>query len=583
MMHRPRRDSSHTNTDHQLIVWDENNTQTTSPEFFAKQESLTGYAVRALQNKICHVSFLFMDGRKVRRIQIETAVGHKASAVLTANLTTPPFGLTDRELEVASCVAGGLTNPEIAELFQCARRTVATHVEHILTKLNVASRAAVAALIVAADAYVAPLSTAKIELPKDLRQVLLNSVGESRGPKSLHRTVSRRPIRLASIFPEGTVGRHDAGSMRRGSELAVARLNRIGGVSGRPIEHVAIESSTDNLDSAVRNFQDMDVDAFTLGNFPLHAASAAIRVASHSGTPLLHGMVNPALSHEVMENSKTLGNTFQVCATEIAYLSGFARTLSMFVDTGQWQPPSKSVALVVRKSSLAWARAEDLQREVEASGWKLGLMVAADDSEPNLARVAADVSRARPAAVYISVFPELDLQTFISALKAHGSPPVVYTAWSPTVPNFAARLGPLAEGLVWSTVIGTYDDPVSAPFRKLYTATYAQDPGSGGAAMHFDMVNILAAAWSQANAPWDFEVVTAALRDTVYRGAAGPYYFGGEGQRALSFPDDTPDASLGHMHLVHQIQGGLSKLIGPPPLTTHKFVALKEGPQPVPA
>lgn len=580
-MSRPSRDSSHVSMDHQLIVWDEGNTQTTSPEFFAGRSSLTGYAVRALQGRIGYVSFLIVDGRKVRRIQIETTAGRNPSAVLTADITAPPFGLTVRELEVASCVAGGLTNPEVAELFQCSRRTVATHVEHIFTKLDVVSRAAVATLITAADAYVAPLSTTKIELPDDLRHVLLSSAREGRQVESPG-PLRRRPIRLASIFPEGAVGRHDVGSMRRGSELAVSRLNRIGGVGGRPIEHLTVESSAESLDRLVRNFQDMDVDAFTLGNFPLHAASAAIRAASSSGTPLLHGMVNPALSHDVMENSAALGNTFQVCATEIAYLSGFARTLSMFVDTGQWRPKSRSVALVVRKSALVLTHAEDLQREVEASGWKLELMVAADDSEPCLARVAAEVSRARPAAVYVSVFPEIDLQAFICALKDHGSPPLVYTAWSPTVPNFAARLGPLAEGLVWSTVLGTYDDPVSAPFRKLYTATYAQDPGSGGAAMHFDMVNILAAAWGQANAPWDFEVVRGALRSTVYRGAAGPYYFGGAGQRALSFPDDTMDASLGHMHLVHQIQGGTSRLIGPPPLTTHKFVALSSRPRPVP-
>ncbi|MEO3943341.1 ABC transporter substrate-binding protein [Paenarthrobacter nicotinovorans] len=562
-------------TDHQIIVWDVDNTQTTSPGFFAARASLVDYAVRALNNKVSHVSFLFVDGRHVRRIRIETAVGHRLSTVLTAESTPPPFGLTVRELEVASCVAGGLSNPEIAELFHCARRTVATHIEHILTKLNVASRAAVAALIAAANAYVAPLCTTRIELPEDLRQVLLTQVAERRGPASLQRAASMRPIRLASIFPEGIAGRHDVGSMRRGSELAVARLNRIGGVNGRPVEHVAIETSAESLARVVGNMQDIDMDAFTLGNFPLPAASAALHVASRSGTPLLHGMVNPALSHDVMENSTILGNTFQVCATEIAYLSGFSRTLSMFVDTGQWEPPGKSVALVVRQSSLARASVEDLQREVENSGWKVGLVITVDDSEPNLAKVAAEVSLARPAAAYISVFPERDLEAFIGGLKTHGSPPLVYTAWSPTVPNFAARLGRLAEGLVWSTVIGTYDDPVSAPFRKLYTATYAQDPGSGGAAMHFDMVNVLASAWSQVNAPWDFEVVKAALRDTVYRGAAGPYYFGGAGQRALSFPDDTLDASLGHMHLVHQIQGGLSKLIGPPPLASHKFVALE--------
>jgi DNA-binding NarL/FixJ family response regulator len=52
--------------------------------------------------------------------------------------------LTDSELKVAAFVEEGLSNPEIAARLMLSRRTVATHVSHILKKLNVASRTDIA-------------------------------------------------------------------------------------------------------------------------------------------------------------------------------------------------------------------------------------------------------------------------------------------------------------------------------------------------------------------------------------------------------------------------------------------------------
>jgi DNA-binding CsgD family transcriptional regulator/tetratricopeptide (TPR) repeat protein len=52
--------------------------------------------------------------------------------------------LTDAELKVAAFVEDGLSNPEIAARLMLSRRTVATHVSHILKKLNVATRTDVA-------------------------------------------------------------------------------------------------------------------------------------------------------------------------------------------------------------------------------------------------------------------------------------------------------------------------------------------------------------------------------------------------------------------------------------------------------
>lgn len=53
--------------------------------------------------------------------------------------------LTKREIEVAELVARGLTNREIAAELHIASRTAETHVEHILTKLDLRTRTGIAA------------------------------------------------------------------------------------------------------------------------------------------------------------------------------------------------------------------------------------------------------------------------------------------------------------------------------------------------------------------------------------------------------------------------------------------------------
>ncbi|MDF5756814.1 LuxR C-terminal-related transcriptional regulator [Spongiactinospora sp. TRM90649] len=53
--------------------------------------------------------------------------------------------LSPRELEVADLVADGLTNKEIAQRLVVGRRTIDTHVEHILAKLDFSSRSQIAA------------------------------------------------------------------------------------------------------------------------------------------------------------------------------------------------------------------------------------------------------------------------------------------------------------------------------------------------------------------------------------------------------------------------------------------------------
>jgi DNA-binding NarL/FixJ family response regulator len=68
-----------------------------------------------------------------------------AQSVATAAAPSLPDGVTQRELEVLVLLAGGKTNRVIAQELVISEKTVASHVSHLFTKLDVTSRSAATA------------------------------------------------------------------------------------------------------------------------------------------------------------------------------------------------------------------------------------------------------------------------------------------------------------------------------------------------------------------------------------------------------------------------------------------------------
>jgi len=77
-----------------------------------------------------------------RALTVEEALDE---AVADRERRSPKGGLSRREREVVALLARGLTNREIAGALVVTEGTAKTHVEHILNKLGVSSRAEVAA------------------------------------------------------------------------------------------------------------------------------------------------------------------------------------------------------------------------------------------------------------------------------------------------------------------------------------------------------------------------------------------------------------------------------------------------------
>ena len=81
-------------------------------------------------------------------MSLEQAVDYAQNLPLKAGIapatiggrTETPEGLTRREREVAALIGQGKTNGEIAQELVLSKRTVETHIRHILSKLGLTSR-----------------------------------------------------------------------------------------------------------------------------------------------------------------------------------------------------------------------------------------------------------------------------------------------------------------------------------------------------------------------------------------------------------------------------------------------------------
>jgi branched-chain amino acid transport system substrate-binding protein len=554
---------------HRLLLRADGSKQSANAAFFDDHPLLAVHAGRVLNEPaVDRLRYFYRpDFHTILTIEINRmGSGEEATCTLEVIPSQPPWNLTRREHEVLSGLAVGLTNTELSSLTFCSRSTIATHVEKVLAKLQVSNRSAAATVAVSMDALLAPLLDSETVQASPGLRVLLDRTDRLSAPAPTGAPLhpKKRPILIGSLHSTSTARQWEARGLVQASRLAIERINSRGGVNGRPLEHVVVPVESDGV-AALTELHSKNVDAITLGNFDEDAALTIFNANAEYGAPLLHTMVAPALTAGFRQSDIALRQVFQVSANEHAYVSGFFRTLSLIELTTQWDSGQRKALLVLRtgeKTGAVAARAVDLG---ERSNWEVEIAYV-DDKEANAgwSEVVDMIVREGVEVVLVGTFIEQHLLTFLGKIRRSGHRPLIYSVWAPSAPGFLDRAGHLAEGLVWATVIGGYANESFHDFTQRYASIFGEDAGSGTAPIHFDLVNLLAASWSQVNVPWDFAASARVLSTITHRGLTGQYHFGGPKRRGLTYPDDTADPSWGHFHLVHQIQNGKDRVISPP-------------------
>lgn len=199
-----------------------------------------------------------------------------------------------------------------------------------------------------------------------------------------------------------------------------------------------------------------------------------------------------------------------------------------------------------------------------AAGWTIAPTISLTAAHTDWQGAIADVREAHPDVLLLANYLETDQVAFQEAFQPENIPALVYGVYAPSIPSFVESLGTKADGVLWATTTGTYDDEIGQRFRGQYRRRYGTDPGWSQAGAAYDQVMMLCTAWAAVEARNVDEVVRS-LRRWPYRGVNGVYYFGETRHAPLLYPDTTSDAAMGQAHFVYQIQDGSHRLLAPEP------------------
>jgi branched-chain amino acid transport system substrate-binding protein len=501
------------------------------------------------------------------------------SALVTVSEEPLPHRLTARELDVLTLLGGGLNNKDIAARLKTRVRTVSTHIEHLLTKLSQRSRAGAGAVAVDQGLLRLPIPGGSQGLEGLTVGLLDRAIADDRRAASLpvaealrSRGAARRPFLIGSALPLTGPAKGDGLEMRNGAALAIAEINARGGIAGRRLELMVIPIDVFNAASIRSAFETLtaaDVDAIT--SLYVFAEDVAIARAAEFGAPYLHAMTSEHLAQSVAQDPVRYDNVFQVCPTEVHYGHGFVRFIDDLTARGAWLPHQRSVMFIETVlQSGQMATAETLEA-AEGSGWRVGGVHYVPAEGADWGSVVELIHRTDPGAIMVTDFLPAELAGFQRQFAEDPTDALVFAVYSPSVPEFLETARNAAEGLVWSTVTGTYGDDMGDRFRRHYSGFYGRPPGRSHAGIAYDEIHLLARAWSDVDNPRDFRAVSERIRRVPFRGVNGAYSLDNERQSGLAYPDMIPDPSLSQAHLVLQVQDGRHRILSPAPYVEAGF------------
>jgi branched-chain amino acid transport system substrate-binding protein len=385
---------------------------------------------------------------------------------------------------------------------------------------------------------------------------------------------NNKPLRIAlAVCQSGPAGVADHADYLNGAKMAADEINAAGGVKGRPfklevydIDILTPEGTQTTYRKIAEAKPHASGTAFSL--IPLVSFDAL----SSWKAPHLHG--NPTLGgcEAVKAHPEKYGMIFEVCPPENYYGLMFPRFLETVAAGGVWKPVNNKVHIVREALAYNQGIAKACVAALKTSKFELAkitdIQFPVQDWGPVMEELHASGAGSIMIDHWVGAEEAAFCQTFIND-PVKGA--MVYLQYGPSQPEFLNLAGEAANGFVWSTVIGAYDDKLGAEFRAKYKKLHPGIMGLCYTANAYDAMHILKTAWEKAD-PEDLAATNQAIRTTTHRGICGAYTFEPGMQAALHYPLQTDDLNKGLAQLFFQVQGGQHKIIEPTQLAETKFM-----------
>ena len=383
------------------------------------------------------------------------------------------------------------------------------------------------------------------------------------------------PIRFAVIAVQsGPAGVADHADYIEGAKMAADEINAAGGANGRQIKlelHDIDILTPEGVQAAMRAVVDTKPHAigtaFSLVRIPMLEAMGDYRA------PYLSGDTNIELITYAKKNRDKWWNFFQVDPPEIYYGRMFPKFLDQLAGGGVWKPINNKVHIIREQNQYNMVIADEVVKNLPGSKFELSTITDIQYPVQDWGPVIQALKKSGAGVIMLDYWLGAEEAAFCQQFVADPvKGALVYIQYGPSQPEFLNIAGPAAEGMVWSTVLGVYDDARGAEFRKKYAAKH---PGVIGLCYNgsaYDTLHILNNAWSNTD-PENFKAVADYIRTHKYRGVTGGFSFDNEYQAALHYPLQTDSLEDGMAQLYFQVQDGAHKIIQPGVLAESNFRA----------
>ena len=348
-----------------------------------------------------------------------------------------------------------------------------------------------------------------------------------------------------------------------GAKLKLKEINDAGGIAGKKINLSIVDTDVTDpakIKTSLQKHVNDKVDALYEGYLIQWPASMDIK--ANYGAPSLNASTSIDQVKQIQGSAK-YGNIFQIDPPESYYGLGFPGFLNNLKKSGKWKPANNQIFIVEGDSVYSQTISKFAQQQAKKDGWKIKGVKKVTSGAADWSPSAKAAKDSGASVVMVTHFDPNDLAKWTKAWAANPGKSLVYLQYGPSIPAYTKLAGKAANGIIWATVTGVYNDPVGKIFRDAYKAKFNASAGFSNSGSGYDGINMLARAWAITGDGQNFKANIAQLKKMIHRGVNGGYWL--TKNAGLAFPAQTADPGVSQAHLFFQIQGGVHRIIQPAP------------------
>ena len=371
------------------------------------------------------------------------------------------------------------------------------------------------------------------------------------------------PIVIGCPTPLTGIVAADGIEARNGLEMAADEINAAGGILGRMIETVFVDTESKGDDVVIQACQrllDRDNASALITGYNLETGTAMHDVAADGGVIAMH--TNTVAVHDelVKSDPDRYWGTIQYDPPETAYGKGLLKFLSDIEEAGTFKRPNNKIAIITGPGTYSVNIANALNDGAAEFGYEVSLYetvkVPVTDWGPTLAKLRADP----PAVSAVTHFYTSDQAQFMNQFMTDPTDSLIYMQYGASLAAFRDIAGDNSVGVTYATVIGALQDEIGMAFAEAYKARFGENASPNGGGQTYTALHAYAIAAALAGGPGgpyeedQNRLVADRLKALIYRGPVGTMRIRADTQSAWSYPTETNDPSLGMPHIFSQIQ-----------------------------